>query len=116
MHEQCGPPQQFRDRAADAGRGRGDRIECTLRRIGGHCRHLEYLHAPALVGEHEVGERAADVDADAPATQGIVHARAFARALRGRGPGAASAAGRTAWKWRTGCTCALISFAAAITA
>ena len=39
-------------------------------RILRHRRHLEHRRPPARVGDHEIGERAADIDADAPGRGG----------------------------------------------
>ena len=84
VDEQCRRTEQFLDGATDPGRGRGDRVEGALRRIGRHRGHLEHADVALRVGEHEVGERATDVDADAPGGRHAgAHAAAFARLRRG---------------------------------
>jgi hypothetical protein len=82
VHEDRAAAKQVVHRDALVGRGAVQRIEHAARRIGRHARHFRDVNA-GRAGQNEVGERAADIDADAPALRAVaVHAHQAALPLR----------------------------------
>ena len=66
VQEKLAVAQELCHRLVERGAGRNQRIDHALARIGGHRRHLEHVGAALAVGNDKIGERAADIDADAP--------------------------------------------------